>query len=717
MMLFAEKTRAQDTITGKVKDAYNAGIANVRVFIEGSYDETISNTDGTYQLITTETGPRKIIAHLEGYEDLVKDIVLATPAKNFTIDFVFSGKVRNMQTVIVLSDKTQLLNRNLEAKLLTPTEIITTATDGNFIAAFKLLPGAQQVGESGELFVRGGAGHETKLFVDGMLVNNFLRNAAPNQAATNRLPAGLFNGTHFNSGGYSALYGQALSSALVLETTDLPYRSNGNLSISPIFANGDFQLLSKNSKSSFGASLSYLNFNPYSKTFKSSIDNQQFNDPPVSLEGYLRYVGKTSKTGFIKLFSNYSNTTISFDKGSIDDPAVTTRFFSENTNLLNMLSWRESFGKTKVEGGITWSRNLDQIRLDSLKTTSVVNGQPLKQQLDILQSRIVFKRDLSKRINLQAGTEFQYFTDRYIQTANSLVLKDRLLAVFGELRYSFSPRLISVSGLRYEYSSLLGKGNIAPRLNLIYSPTKSDQFSFSYGIFYQKPLNQFLLNKNELSYEKAIHYIATYQLIWKERLMRVETYYKKYEQLIKTSPSLNNNGNGYATGGEIFWKDKKSITDFEYWISYSFVRTERFYLNYPIRAVPPFAASHTASLVIKRFFEKLSLMASTTYSYATGRTYFNPNQPASRFLSDRTIDYHNINLNLSYLTKIRRAFSVIVLTVSNLTNNKQVFSYQYSALNQSKREEVRSLYNRFIFLGLFINFGIDRRNQVINDQL
>jgi hypothetical protein len=32
----------------------------------------------------------------------------------------------------------------------------------------------------------------------------------------------LFKGTVFSTGGYSALYGQALSSALILESIDLP---------------------------------------------------------------------------------------------------------------------------------------------------------------------------------------------------------------------------------------------------------------------------------------------------------------------------------------------------------------------------------------------------------------------------------------------------------------------------------------------------------------
>ncbi len=52
---------------------------------------------------------------------------------------------------------------------------VATVGGGNadITSAVKTLPGAQQVGESEGLFVRGGAAAETKQFIDGTLVNNF----------------------------------------------------------------------------------------------------------------------------------------------------------------------------------------------------------------------------------------------------------------------------------------------------------------------------------------------------------------------------------------------------------------------------------------------------------------------------------------------------------------------------------------------------------------
>ena len=58
--------------------------------------------------------------------------------------------------------------------------------------------------------------------MDGNLVNNFFYSSTPGIATRGRFNPFLFKGTVFSTGGYSALYGKALSSALILESTDLP---------------------------------------------------------------------------------------------------------------------------------------------------------------------------------------------------------------------------------------------------------------------------------------------------------------------------------------------------------------------------------------------------------------------------------------------------------------------------------------------------------------
>jgi hypothetical protein len=111
------------------------------------------------------------------------------------------------------------------------------------------------------------------------------------------------------------------------------------------------------------------------------------------------------------------------------------------------------------------------------------------------------------------------------------------------------------------------------------------------------------------------------------------------------------------------------------------------------------------------------LNVGATYTVASGRPYFNPNRPASEFNSDRTRAYHNVNFNIAYLPKTKKAFSVIVLTLYNAFNFDQTLNYEYSSTNFNVRRGIGPLTRRYVFLGFFINLGIDRTDDIINQQL
>src|SRR5690606_19575692 len=115
---------------------------------------------------------------------------------------------------------------------LKPLDIVTTAgSAGNIVAALQTLPGTQTVGEDGRLFVRGGEANETQTYVDGIRV------AQPYGATTNNLPTRgrfspfLFKGITFSTGGYSAEFGEALSSVLLLNTIEEPEQEQTDIAL------------------------------------------------------------------------------------------------------------------------------------------------------------------------------------------------------------------------------------------------------------------------------------------------------------------------------------------------------------------------------------------------------------------------------------------------------------------------------------------------------
>ncbi|MCL8034385.1 hypothetical protein M8831_34035, partial [Pseudomonas aeruginosa] len=73
----------------------------------------------------------------------------------------------------------------------------------------------------------------------------------------------------------SALYGQALSSVLVLETIDLPEKTSADLFVMPILYSGSYQNVNTARTSSYGIQASYLNMNWFTKMLNFNTDFDQ----------------------------------------------------------------------------------------------------------------------------------------------------------------------------------------------------------------------------------------------------------------------------------------------------------------------------------------------------------------------------------------------------------------------------------------------------------
>lgn len=306
------------------------------------------------------------------------------------------------------------------------------------------------------------------------------------------------------------------------------------------------------------------------------------------------------------------------------------------------------------------------------------------------------------------------------------------MAVFGEGDVYLTNSLAAKVGTRIEHSAMLNKWNIAPRLSIAYKFADNSQASFAYGIFYQNPERKYLPTAAGLDYSRASHYILQYQKLTANRTFRVEAFYKKYDDLYKTTVTStgreiasNNNGYGDARGFELFWRDKKTFKDVDYWVSYSYLDTKRNFLNYPTSITPSFAANHTASLVVKKFVVRWKTGFNVSYNFATGRPYYRiayDNSTARYLITDagRTINYNSMSFSVNYLPglgkKNAKAFTVWVLGVNNVLGQNQVFSYNYNN-DGSRKEAVTPPSKRFIFLGCFISFGIDRTQDAINNNL
>ena len=692
LLLLIVGANAQTIISGVVKDSKGISLPGVNIFIKDTYDGTTSDASGKYSFTTEETGEKILVATSIGFQPFEQKITIAS--EPISVSIKMKDAISELKTVTISAGSFEASDEK-KMVMLRPLDIVTTAgASGDIYGAIQTLPGTGIVGEKEGLYVRGGDASETKTYIDGLLVDNPYFTSVPDVPQRGRFSPFLFKGTSFSSGGYSAQYGQAMSSVLILESQDLPEKSMSNIGIMSLGVSGGSTKRYKNT--SIGVFGGYTDLGPY---FALVSQNREWENAPRAINGSFLLRHKTSATGLIKAFVSYSWNELLLAVPDTSDPLLlrTYNYNLHNNNIYSSASYKEIVLKSwTMNAAVSYSDNRDHIR---------VNEYPIENKNTFFESRLTLSHSIGELSVLRFGGEFQNVKSAI--TVSPVDFKEKYSAAFVEADIYITPKLVSRMGLRGEYSQILDKTNLAPRVSLAYKTGEFSQFSFAYGNFYQVPQKNNILNYSNagLSFEQATHYIFNFQHVSDMRTFRIETYYKDYNNLFYLNSANNfgtNTGYGHSRGIEFFYRDKKTIKRADYWISYSYLGTKRLYNDFRKEAMPAFAANHTASLVFKYFIPKISLQPSVTYAYSSGRPYYNPNNPD--FLADRTIDYHNLSVSFSYLTSIRKSFTVLVFSVNNVAAVKNVFSYNYSS-DGSNRMAVGPTADRFFFIGMFINIG------------
>ncbi|HEY1112852.1 MAG TPA: TonB-dependent receptor [Chitinophagaceae bacterium] len=730
---------AAQKIRGEVKDPKGTPVVGASIAIKDSYDGATADSSGRFSFTTGEKGGQVLQVTAVGYKPWEQSIRVEGE-QSFIV--VLREEVTELKAVVISAGSFEASDRK-KATVLSSIDIATTASaNADVTGAVKTLPGAQQVGESEGLFVRGGTAAETKTFIDGTLVNNFFYSSVPGIAQRGRFSPFIFKGTVFSAGGYSALYGQALSSALILESVDLPEQSSGAVSASFIGGSAGYQKLNCQKTASWGVSYGYTNL---ALAFKVLKQKPEYFNIPQYHSGDANFRIKTSNTGMLKYYGYFSQNSLGLRNPSLDTLGYKDAFRLHNFNMYHNLSWRENIGEGwKLTSGVSYSNNQDDIKgslEDMSNQQAVVAGLEQKNfMVDLRGNYFNIKAVVEKQLRglsaLRFGGEYNYSQDRsdytlYNGTKYPGTLEEHQKAGFAEADLYITNDVAAKVGTRLEHSALLNKVNLAPRVSLAYKLTKESQASLAYGIFYQTPEQRYLPTAADLDFAKATHYIAQYQKTTSKTTLRAEAFYKKYRSLIKTAltngreTAISDNGYGEAKGVELFWRDKQTLRSMDYWVSYSYLDTKRDYLNFPTAIEPSFAARHTASLVVKRFVSPLKSMFNASYTYASGRPYYNiryDNADSKFTIKDqgRTIDYNSLSFSINYLPNIFKSgagkYSVFVFSVTNVLGSRQVFGYNYS-YNGLRREAIVPPTKTFVYLGAFISFGVDRSEDAINNSL
>lgn len=700
---------AQTTISGKITDNKGNPISGANIYLDGTYDGSSSDINGEFSFLTNKKNTQTLIVSLITYETYEKTANISG-LNNLVIKL---SEDINALDAVILNTGTFKAGDNAKVTALKPLDVVTTASAlGDFVGALQTLPGTSTVSEDGRLFVRGGDAEETQIFIDGIRVFTPYSPTTNNIPTRGRFSPFLFKGIAFSTGGYSAEYGQALSSVLLLDTNNKPVKEKTELSFMTVgLGVGNTQIWDKNSIS---VNLSYFNLKPYQELFP---DRNEWLKAPQAASGEMVFRHEFKDNSLLKIYSAFSITDFAVIQEDINLENG-FKFEMNNKNLYINSSYKKVLKNNwVVSGGLSFDNDISDL---------AINDDAIKDTEKSAHFKIKLKKRYNSRFKLNFGAEYfkTNFDEDFTNINNdnfNLKFNNNILGTYVESEIFFTKNLASKIGIRGDYSEMLNEFNISPRLSLAYKSGKNAQFSFAYGQFFQNPKNEYLKFHKDFTAENTSHYIANYQYVKNKQIFRIEAYYKDYDNLVKYDTnfaSLNTNytnkGKAFAQGIDVFWRDNKSVKNFEYWTSYSYLDTKREYKNYPVEAIPSFAAKHNFSAVGKYWIEDWKSQVGFSYTFASGRTYTNPNKAG--FLNAQTKNYNSVSVNWAYLIDQQK---ILYFSVNNVLGTKNINGYQYKNtpdLNgHFDRRAIEPASDSFFFIGFFWTISDDKDdNQLKN---
>ena len=694
---------SQSIISGTVLDNKNKPIEGANIFIEGTYDGATSNEKGQFSFTTDAKGNQVLVTSYLTFETLKTPIV----AEDFKEKTIKLRESVNSLDAVIITAGTFDAGEKARVSVLKPLDIVTTAgSNGDIVSALQTLPGVNTVNEDGRLFVRGGEADETQTFVDGIRVAQPYGATTQNMPTRGRFSPFLFSGMSFSTGGYSAEYGEALSSVLLLNTKEEETQEKTDISLMTVgLGLANTQVWGRNSLS---VNTAYINLAPYQAIIPQNVE---WNKPYQSLSGEAVY-RHSFANGMFKMYAAFDASQFDINQESINE-VYKYRVDLNNNNFYMNSSYKGNFGEGwQLTSGLSLSYSKNKINF----ANSLINNDETASHL-----KLKLKKSFSDRIKLSFGAD--YFITKFDENFNSTFdygYDANIAAIYAETDIFFSKKLAAKVGLRASNNDYLNETAVSPRVSLAYKSGKFSQFSLAYGSFTQAPRQDYLKFADYLTSEKAAHYILNYQYSKEKRTFRSEVYLKEYSDLVKYDTdnatflsNYNNNGNGFAKGLDVFWRDGKTFKYLEYWVSYSYIDTKRDYKNYLAKVTPSFVADHTLSLVGKYWIDKWKSQLSITESIASGRPYYNLKESA--YALGKTKAYNSLSMSWAYLLTTQK---ILYLSISNVLGTQNVNGYEYANRKVDgvyNRRELVPTADRFFFVGFFWTISDNKKTNNLDN--
>jgi outer membrane receptor protein involved in Fe transport len=565
---------AQSTgkITGRVVDKISQQpIPGVNILVLETQFGAATDLNGEFEITNVPVGNYQVKASAIGYISIVKSDVIVNSVRPVQLTYELNETVLELEDITVASDFFETEPTEVSSIKKFSYEEIRRSPGGfeDVVRALSVLPGvaAQSEGRN-DLVVRGGAPSENLYIVDGFVfptINHF-----GNQGATGG-PLSFVNldfvdETSFSTGGFSAIYGDKLSSVLKIDLREgRDDRIGGKATISA----SQFGLnlegpVNNQSNFIFSVRRSYLDF---------IFNAAGFNFVPEYYDLLGKYDYKIDNSNKISYLFIGALDRVKFNNNDEEDIYDNARILGSNQNqYVTGISYNHLFSN----GILKLSASRSYIKFDSFQNdtllTPIFKNNSIEAEHE-LKGEVIYKMSPKSELNFGASAKFINFESdilfpkNFVTTFGDTLLQNNLKTDENFTKYAthfqysnvFFNHLRFNLGVRADYFDAIDEPfYVSPRFSTAYNFNELTSVNFSTGIYHQFPSYIWLAAGNtNLKAIKVYQYILGFKHRLSEDVqIKLEGFYKDYRDYptstLRPYLVLANTGAGYGGSEENF---------------------------------------------------------------------------------------------------------------------------------------------------------------------
>jgi hypothetical protein len=698
-IVLTQGLKGQTKLSGEIVDKADTPVPGVWIDFGSGFIRTVSDNDGKFSFIYPDTLKNRTI-RFESFGYKRKKMNVNKGQEQVRV--ILLDSVFGLQPVLVSAPKYgRFSDYSAQTIKMSTFDIVTNpASMADLLANMRVLPGVQTNDNDGRLIIQGGNPNESQVYINDLIVMNPYGLSAKNSAVRSRFSSpDLFAGVVLQSGGYNAEFGEALSGIVNLNTKErTEMESKTDISVTSVYA--DMTHIERKSSYAYRGNVSYINLEPYGKLIPDSYEWKKyfrqlqaefFLTKEFNLRTKMTAQANISRSGLEYAYFNVDSIRFNND--------LSQTYFYAQINLYHAFNdeWNLSLASNLVSDYFEGTEL--QYRNDKLNDWKIWNHNKLNLQYS------------KGRITNRSGVEFIHNPFREIYTFNqeyeTRINNDRM-SLYNDTKLFITNRLTANIGLRGEYSLLLERFNLAPRLYLGYALNSENIVSASVGEYFQLPALEYLKTDNKMDFISVSKATVSYSYVKRSSKFQLDAYYKKYKNEVTWEqgqfPAMEpgNEGKGTAWGADVFLKNNFKFL--EYWLAYSYNHTEKKYAGFKETVAPDYVAPHSFNITLKYWMNPLKSMFGANYNLTSGTPYYNESSPYDRL--GTTPLRNRLDISWSYLPT---SWIIVHFGCQNVLGYKNIYGYEYSTIHPGVRREIANPDKRFLFLGVFVTFSRDKK--------